>query len=380
MTEYWELLRPDAIIVWRNPEVRRRLEWYYSVMTNKKPAKFWIVRNIRLQGFDTVRELSSAEEKDLWREHRKLHEEFSKIWEEVREDDKILVTRYSGIVDPNYLDLKIELVKRLVNPCRLCERRCLIDRRKTLGACRLYYDTYVHSAFLHMGEEPPLVPSGTIFYGGCNFTCVYCQNYDVSQTAPRLATLVTPVELAYIQDRLAKRGARNINHVGGDPTPSLHTIIESLKYVRSNIPQLWNSNMYLSKEALELLIDLIDIWLPDFKYGNNKCAFRLSAVPNYWDVVPINIKIAANHGDMIIRHLVLPNHIECCSKPILQYIAKNLPVDRILVNIMDQYTPLHLVRRTPHRWPDIARPPTREEVEEVRREATRLGILWEPVS
>ena len=249
-----------------------------------------------------------------------------------------------------------------------------------MGACRLSWDIYVHSAFLHLGEEAPLVPSGTIFYGGCNFTCVYCQNFDVSQTQPRQGVRVTPRRLAAIQDALAGRGARNINHVGGDPTPSLHVIVESLLYVQSDVPQLWNSNFYMSSEAMELLVDLIDIWLPDFKYGNDRCATRLSAVPRYWEVVTRNLRVAAEHGDMIIRHLVLPGHLECCTRPVLEWIARNLPRDRILVNVMDQYRPMHLVARYPRRWPDIARRPRLEEVEEARRLASSLGLLWEPVS
>jgi putative pyruvate formate lyase activating enzyme len=83
---------------------------------------------------------------------------------------------------------------------------------------------------------------------------------------------------------------------------------------------------------------------------------------------------------MIIRHLVLPNHLECCTKPVLRWIAENLPREKILVNIMDQYTPMHLVARYPRRWPEIARRPRYEEIAEARRYADQLGILWEPIS
>ena len=251
----------------------------------------------------------------------------------------------------------------------------MVDRASgRRGACRLDWDVYVHTAFLHMGEESPLVPSGTIFYGGCNFTCVFCQNYDVSQTAARSGFKATPKSLALLQDLLAARGARNINHVGGDPTPSLHVIMESLIHVKSDIPQLWNSNMYMSTEAMEILVDVIDIWLPDFKWGNNKCARRLSIVPNYVETVTRNLAIAARHGDMIIRHLVMPNHVECCTKPVLKWIADNLPRDRIVVNVMGQYTPYHFVERNPGKWRDIARRVSWAEVEESRRYAESLGL------
>ncbi|MCE4619214.1 MAG: pyruvate formate lyase-activating protein, partial [Desulfurococcales archaeon] len=135
-----------------------------------------------------------------------------------------------------------------------------------------------------------------------------------------------------------------------------------------------------SSEAMELLVDVIDIWLPDFKYGNDKCAFRLSAVKNYVEVVTRNLKMAAENGDMIIRHLVLPNHLECCTKPVLEIITRQLPVDKILVNVMGQYTPMHRVARNPRLWPEIARSPTVSEIREARSYASRLGIRWEPVS
>ncbi len=376
----WALIRPDAISVWRDKEVRRRLSWYYSVMTGRKPAKFMIARSIPAAGVDRRDDLGRMSEEELWRIHDRTAKAFLDEWEEVKNTNRGPEPYVKSRVEPSFLDVKRELAWRLASPCRLCERNCMIDRRERIGACRLDINTYVHSAFLHLGEEAPLVPSGTIFYGGCNFTCVYCQNYDISQVYPRSGKVVSEPELAYIQDLLASKGARNINHVGGEPTPNLHTIIGSLLYVRSNIPQLWNSNMYLTVEAMNLLVHVIDIWLPDFKYGNNKCAFRLSAVPRYWEVVTRNLKIAAMHGDMIIRHLVLPNHVECCSLKVIDFIARELPADRILVNIMDQYRPMHLVARNPRRWREIARRPKYTEVLRVRKRATELGLVWEPVS
>jgi putative pyruvate formate lyase activating enzyme len=377
----WRLIRPDAVTVWKNPEIVRRLSWYYDVMRGRKPAKFLIARNIEVSSISRLEELDEMSVEELWKIHGEYSKSFIDEWEKIKDSTNVDVERYRrNIAGVSLLHVKRELAWRLASPCMLCERRCYIDRREKIGACRLDINTYVHSAFLHLGEEAPLVPSGTIFYGGCNFTCVYCQNYDISQVAPREGKIVSEVELAYIQDLLASKGARNINHVGGDPTPSLHTIVGSMLYVRSNIPQLWNSNLYLTPQAMEILVHLIDIWLPDFKYGNNKCAFRLSAVPNYWEVITRNLRIAVNHGDMIIRHLVLPNHLECCTKPILKWIADNLPIDRILVNIMDQYRPMHLVARSPHRWPDISRTLTFREIYEARSFADELGIVWRPVS
>lgn len=375
---YWPSIRPDAILVWRNPEVRRRLQWYRLVLEGRVPPRYMLARNYLVDGVGK-NELGILSFDELWRVHVQVTSGFRELLFELVENprDRLAGEETGGV---SLLELKAEITRRLSNPCTLCERKCMIDRRKRIGACRLDEKAYVHSAFLHMGEEAPLVPSGTIFYGGCNFTCVYCQNHDISQEYPRHGKPVTPRELASIQDLLAGKGARNINHVGGEPTPSAHIIVESMLYTHHRKPQLWNSNMYMTEELLEVLLDIIDIWLPDFKYGNNKCAFRLSGVQRYMDVVPRNIRKAAEIGDMIIRHLVLPGHIDCCTRRVLEYIADKLPADRILVNIMGQYRPEHLVSRYPSRWRDIARRPRPVEVEEARRIASNLGLCWRPVS
>ncbi len=366
------LLRPDAYTVWKDEEVNRRLNWYKLVMLNKRPAKFLIAKEVEV-GY-SKEELKDLSDNELWRLHHSLRKEFLEKWEEYKKGG------WPKERETNFIHLKAEIAKRLMSPCMLCERKCKAERDKgKWGSCLVDDKTYVHSAFLHMGEEAPLVPSGTIFYGGCPFKCVFCQNWDISQTHVRGGKVVSPRELAHIQKALRREGARNINHVGGDPIPSAPTIIESLIYLDVNVPQLWNSNMYMTEELLELLLDLIDIWLPDFKYGNDKCAMRLSYVRNYWEIVTRNLKKAAQHGDMIIRHLVMPNHLECCTKPVLEWIASNLK-DKVLVNIMEQYRPEHLVARFPQRWPDIARRVTWEEVQEAREYASKLGLVWEPVS
>lgn len=367
-------VRPDALTVWNDPEVKIRLSHYYRVMKNEIPAKFMVAKRV---GVEVDPFSQDMELEDLWKIHEKASVEFRKLYAEIVEKgegvDKLEEPRYS------YLDVKVSIAYRLMSPCRLCERRCGARRDEgKSGVCLVDREAIVHSYFHHMGEEAPLVPSGTIFYGGCNFKCVFCQNYDISQIRARDGERLTPRELAAVQAYLRRRGARNINHVGGEPTPHLPFIMESLKYLDVNTPQLWNSNMYMSTEAVNLLVDIIDIWLPDLKYGNNECAWRLSKVRNYWEVVTRNIKIAHDTGDIIIRHLVLPNHIECCTKPVLEWISKNTP--RALVNVMEQYRPEHIVARYPKMYPDISRRPTRDEILLAYKIADELGIIYKPVS
>ncbi|MCE4607148.1 MAG: radical SAM protein [Desulfurococcales archaeon] len=372
-------IRPDALTIWQNPEVRRRLSWYLSVLKERAPPRYKIAKAYVIEGLDPD-EMSSLSLNEMLRIHRNIAPEFRDLLRRLKDDPSRTVDANSRTGGISFLEFKIWIARKLANPCILCERKCMIDREKRIGACRLDNKAYVHSAFLHLGEEAPLVPSGTIFYGGCNFTCVYCQNHDVSQEYPRNGEPVNPRELAAIQDELAVEGARNINHVGGEPTPSAHIILESMLHATHNKPQLWNSNMYMTEALMEVLLDVIDIWLPDFKYGNNNCAFRLSGITNYWETVTRNLKMASAVGDMIIRHLILPSHLECCTFKVLDYIARELPSNNILVNIMDQYRPMHLVYRYPSRWRDLSRRPLRREIIEARNKASQLGICWRPVS
>lgn len=371
------ILRPDALAALENSTFRKTLEWYYSVLLEDLPAKFHIAKAIEIP--KDVGSLKNIELEHLWSLHKELEPVFLSLWREVKKNRikfKEFKAKY-GEASPNLIDLLIEISNRLVKECSFCERRCRVNRSLGIkGFCGLDNKSYVHSWFLHIGEEAPLVPSGTIFYGGCNFKCVFCQNWDISQENPLGGVEVNPYHLALIQKELKLNGARNINHVGGDPTPNIHNILESLKYIDINIAQLWNSNFYMSEEALKLLIYVIDIWLPDFKYGNNNCAIRLSSAPRYVEVVGRNHRIAIQWGDMIIRHLVLPNHVDCCSKPVLKWIADNLPKDKVLVNIMDQYRPEYKA----YQFKEISRRVRYDELEEVYAYADKLGLLWKDIS
>ena len=209
------------------------------------------------------------------------------------------------------------------------------------------------------------------------FAAGNCQNWDISQN-PDAGAPVSAKRLSLIIKSLRNDGAANINFVGGEPTPNLHVIVDALGHTNVSVPILWNSNMYLTPEAMQILADVTDIWLPDFKWGNDQCAIRYSRILRYFEVVSRNHGTAHENGDMIIRHLVMPGHMECCTKPILEWIARNCP--RALVNIMGQYRPEYLVAREPKKYETIARRLTLRELAEARSQADKLGLVWEPVS
>ncbi len=378
-------MRPDAVDVWKDPEVKKRLSWYRKVMTHKVPAKFMICRKL-----EAKRSLHDATDAELWSEHERLSRETTSLvvrLENAPEDYQTLPDRR-----PNLLDLKCELVNRMLGNCNFCEWNCGVNRAGgKVGFCRLDKASSVDSYFHHYGEEAPLIGvegsggSGTIFFESCNSRCVFCQNWNISQPRSKMSLVgeaVTPIRLAEITDELASEGAGNINYVGGEPTVDLHTIINSLQYVTHSVPLIWNSNMYCSLETMKLLADLVDLWLPDFKFWRDECAKRLMWVgskASYPEVAKRNHLFAAQHGSMIIRHLIMPGHVECCTKPILEYISKTIG-DSVLVNVMAQYYPANLVARNPEKYRDIAKRVTRDEIEQAYSYARELNLQFEQVS
>ncbi|MFX1276911.1 MAG: radical SAM protein [Promethearchaeota archaeon] len=368
----FKYIRPDAKSVWEDKEILSRFNHYKGILDGTRIARYLIAKSLECN-FNSTDSLENLE---------KLFKEKSKEFKELlKENQDILKKR--EIKTNSYINLSEHIALKYLENCIFCERKCGINRSQDeKGYCLVPKESYISSAFLHHGEEAPLVPSGTIFFQGCNFGCVFCQNYDISQAwkgrrnIEDISQKVDSGSLADIAERLAEKGALNINYVGGDPIPNIHTIIGSLRYQNSNICQLWNSNFYLSDEGLSLIIDLMDFWLPDFKYGNNKCGEKYSGVKNYFDIISRNHKRIhyEGSGEIIIRHLVMPNHVECCSKPILNFVAREIP--KCVVNIMGQFRPeFHS-----YEYPEINRRPNSEEMNEVKHHADNLGILYKPVS
>lgn len=323
------------------------LSRYHDILRGAKEARYLMANRVRFD-IDLDDDLET-----LWKTHSTF----------LREDGT------GGGV--SLIDLKIEIADRMLSECCLCERRCGADRRRgEKGHCGVL-EPRVASEFLHFGEEPELVPSYTVFFSGCTFNCVYCQNWDIS-TRPGSGARVDPTTLSRaITDGGGGRTpgtARNTNWVGGDPTSNLKFVLETLRECRANVPQVWNSNMYLTEEAMALLDGVIDVFLTDFKYGNDECAVRLSGIERYSEVVRRNHELARESCEVIIRHLVLPSHIECCTRPVLEWIANNLK--DVKVNVMGQYRPCFRARE----FADIARPLSSDEFESAIHIAEGLGL------
>ncbi|HXY88394.1 MAG TPA: radical SAM protein [Candidatus Acidoferrales bacterium] len=278
--------------------------------------------------------------------------------------------------ETSLLDLKIEIARRIFHDCHFCERRCHADRNATSGFCGITYSNY-SSEFLHCGEERELLPSHTIFFTGCTFSCVFCQNWEISK-APLEGTKALPETLALRVYNRSKQGSRNVNWVGGDPTPHIYTILRTIRAFCDlaekqeieadslDVPMVFNSNAYYSSESAKLLNGVIDIYLSDFKFGNNTCAKRYSKVDNYVDVVTRNL--LSSQDKLLIRHLVMPGHIKCCTQPIAEWVRENMP--RVKFNLMFQYTPYNVVH-----YPEINRYLREDEIHVAQEIARDLNLL-----
>jgi len=247
--------------------------------------------------------------------------------------------------------------------------RCGSNRLKgELGYCKCGTQITVSTIFPHTGEEPELVPSGTVFTLGCTLRCLHCQNWSISQWFES-GNIYSSQQLAKAIAQLRKGGCRNVNLVGGDPTSWLPQWLETFKHVDVNVPVVWNSNSYYSLETAKLLAGFVDVYLLDFKYGPKECAEKISDAPDYWTACTRNHLYAKKHGELIIRVLVLPGHLECCTKPVLNWIAENLG-DWVRVNLMFQYHP----EWRSHEIPELQRRLTGKEREQAIELAKEAGL------
>ncbi len=137
--------------------------------------------------------------------------------------------------------------------------------------------------------------------------------------------------------RRRSEGANTLNFLGGEPAVNLYGILELLGRVKPEIKVVWNSNMYYNDIVDTLTAGLIDVYLADFKCGNNSCAEALLGASNYMEVVKHNVLKATKHADVIIRHLIMPGHSQCCLKPILEWVASEIP--NVKVSLRDNYVP-----------------------------------------
>lgn len=268
--------------------------------------------------------------------------------------------------------------------CRLCPRMCGADRAGgQLGYCGMPEEISVARAALHMWEEPCISGeegSGTVFFSGCTLQCVFCQNAAIANGS--VGKRISVDRLAEIFLELQGKGANNINLV--TPTHYAEPIKRALERSRRNglrIPIVYNTSGYETAEAIRGLEGYVDIYLPDFKYVSGELAFRYSKAADYFDrasaalaemVRQTGEAIYDRRGIMkrgvIVRHLMLPGCLED-SKAVIRYLYRSYQ-DRIVISILNQYTPLPSVAGIP----ELNRTVTEAEYEELVNDAIALGV------
>ena len=270
--------------------------------------------------------------------------------------------------------------------CECCPRKCRVNRLagKT-GICRVPAEILVCHSGLHFGEEPPISGtkgSGTIFFAGCNLSCVFCQNYQISQEFQHHHTRsLTVEELADEMLRLQEAGAHNINFVS--PSHMIFQMADAITTAKAKglaLPIVYNSNGYDSVYALRQINGLVDIYLPDIKYMDNELGKMFSGVSDYADTVPgVLREMLQQVGNLqmdeagtafrglLVRHLVLPGCLNN-SRDCLRFLADLSPA--IFVSIMSQYSPQFKAGT----YPGIDRPLTKKEYDEVTDYALELGL------
>lgn len=272
---------------------------------------------------------------------------------------------------------------KILEKCAICPHNCGINRlNNQIGRCKSKDTVKVALYLTHNFEEPCISGkkgSGTVFFSNCNMNCVFCQNYEISQQGK--GKEISIEELADIFIKQQEKDVENINLV--TPTSYVPQILEAIKIARKNglkLPIVYNTNGYEKVETLKMLEGYVDIYLPDFKYSDNELGKRLSKVDNYFEIVTEALKEmyrqtgkAVFNGEgimqkgMIIRHLVLPNHI-LNSRRVLKWINENM--HDVYVSVMAQYFPTYKAKEIG----DINRKLTKEEYEQIENYLYRLDL------
>jgi putative pyruvate formate lyase activating enzyme len=292
---------------------------------------------------------------------------------------------YLALAASGALAQRAETAWRHLENCDLCARYCRVNRLRGIegAVCRTGERAVVASYGPHHGEEDPLRGwggSGTVFFSWCNLRCVFCQNWDISQRG--IGREAEPRELADMMLELQRQGCHNINLVS--PSHVVAQIVAAVSDAAGRglrLPLVYNTGGYDSPEALALLDGIVDIYMPDMKYGDSALARKYSKVRNYVEVNRAAVKeMHRQVGDLVldengiaqrgllVRHLVMPHDV-AGTEQVLSFLAEEISRNTYL-NLMDQYHPYHRACE----FSEIARPITRPEYREALAIAARHGL------
>jgi len=270
--------------------------------------------------------------------------------------------------NPGFLAQRAALGRQMYRRCELCEHRCGADRiAGQRGFCGADTLARVWRYWVDYAEELPLRPSLLVYLSGCDLRCDFC----ISESPAFDPRQGMPLTTDWLDKRLdwgVQQGARTLQWIGGEPTIHAPAILEVMAGCRQRLPVVWKSDFYGTPEVWRLLDSVVNIYVADFKFGNDACARRIAGVPRYIEVVTRNLADAAGRGRLIVRHLLLPGHRECCLQPILTWLQQRLP--RVPLSIRTGYLP----RWRADRHPELTRPLAPDEGPQALQLAADYGL------
>jgi putative pyruvate formate lyase activating enzyme len=263
---------------------------------------------------------------------------------------------------------RLERARSHLDSCNLCEHRCRASRaRGERGPCKAGATARVFRHRVEYGEELELVPSHLFYLSGCDLRCTFCIA-GLNAFDPSRGWELTSDAFNDCVRWGRAQGARNLQWVGGEPTLHVPAILDVMSQCPDLPPIVWKSDFHGTPDAFELLEGVVDTYVADFKFGNDRCAQQLAGVKNYVQVVTRNLKLACAQTRLIVRHLLLPGHSECCYRPIAGWLADELP--EAAFSIRDSYLPSWRARGSEM----LGRPLEPCEGEAARELATRIGL------
>lgn len=254
---------------------------------------------------------------------------------------RLVAARHKSADGFSLLDRKIAAGRRMLRSCTICEHRCSVNRCiGSTGFCGLD-DRLSVSGYSLLYNEGPFVgqPTFGVFLRGCALRCEFC--YRPKDLVPQGKSTMPAASLAAVLDEAAAAGAQSWHFLGGNPDESLVGVLEALRLTTHVRPVVWNSALYLSSDALSLLKGVVDIWLPDLKFGNDKCANQIAGVPNYSATVRRNLLALTDEPYVAVRHMHYPGHEVCCGATVRDWLDDHLP------NATVHDLQYHPVRRVP---------------------------------
>ena len=252
--------------------------------------------------------------------------------------------------------------------CDLCGHHCGVNRLAgEPGRCQAGADARVFSAQVEVGDELDLIPTYAIALSGCDLRCDFCLTGESSWNS-QAGERLRPDVLGQRAGAALVDGARTVMILGGEPTVHLPAALEIVAAMPAAARLVWKTNSHGSAWAREWLDGLFDVWLADYKFGNDRCAGRLAGIWDYGAIARENLLWAADHAELIVRHLLMPGHLECCWRPVAEWLASELP--GVKVSLRPAFWPAWQADR----HPELRRTLPQAEIASALQLAEALGL------